>query len=118
RRVLVVFKYLLSVDRSGPTRMEDVGESLASDLWVNEDLADRIPDRRRRVGLREREHEPLRRGPNLERSLPVVVPHRPNLHNSPSDSSCPINSKMRRVAAPFIAFRLSRSHFTISLPSR
>ena len=91
---------------------------LPASFRVDGELRDRVFGRRCRRRPREREHELLRRGADLEQLLPIVVPDRADLHSSPSASSSLIRSRMRRVAAPFIAFWLSKSHFTISLPSR
>src|SRR2546425_5959010 len=90
----------------------------ATRFLVNEDLCDRILDRGGWLRPRKREDERLRRCANVEDLLPIVVPDRANFQSSPSDSSSAINFRIRRVAAPFIAVLLARSHFTTSFSSR
>src|SRR5205814_4883833 len=116
--ILVVLEDLVDVHDAGAAGVENVAERLPASLRVNGELRDRVFGRGRRLRLREREHERLRRGADLEHLLPIVVPDRADLHSSPSASSSLISSRMRRVAAPFIGFWWSKSHFTISVSSR
>ena len=70
----------------------------------SEELVDWIARRRSRIAFRKREDEARGRRANLEDLLPIVVPDGSNLHSTPSDSSCAISARIRRVADPFMGF--------------
>src|SRR5262245_33638165 len=117
-RVLVVLQHLLDVDRALAPRAQGEAKPLRAQIPIDEDPHDRVGRCWFRIDLAEREEQAPSRCADLERFSPVVDLYPADPHKYPSDCSARISWRTSVDAAPFIALRLSRSHFTMSLPSR
>ena len=117
--VPVVLEHIFDVHGSLATGLEDIRESLGTQFPVDVHVRDGIVGGRLDFESGKREDKALLPGQrDLEHLPPIVGQHAANLHRRPSASSCSINSRSLADAFPFIAVRLSRSHFTMSLPFR